>query len=37
VNRLRRLPRVEVLKDAASTSMYGLRGANGVIRIITKR
>ena len=28
---------IEVLKDAASTSMYGSRGANGVIIIKTKR
>ncbi|MFN2400472.1 MAG: TonB-dependent receptor plug domain-containing protein [Gemmatimonadaceae bacterium] len=28
---------IEVLKDAASTSMYGSRGANGVIVIKTKR
>lgn len=28
---------IEVLKDAASTSMYGMRGANGVIVIKTKR
>jgi TonB-dependent SusC/RagA subfamily outer membrane receptor len=28
---------IEVLKDAASTAMYGLRGANGVIIIKTKR
>lgn len=28
---------VEVLKDAASTSIYGSRGANGVILITTKR
>ena len=28
---------VEVLKDAVSTSMYGMRGANGVIVIKTKR
>lgn len=28
---------IEVLKDAASTSMYGSRGANGVIVIRTKR
>jgi TonB-dependent SusC/RagA subfamily outer membrane receptor len=28
---------IEVLKDAVSTSMYGLRGANGVILIKTKR
>jgi TonB-dependent SusC/RagA subfamily outer membrane receptor len=29
--------RVEVLKDAASTSWYGSRGANGVIVITSKR
>jgi TonB-dependent SusC/RagA subfamily outer membrane receptor len=28
---------IEVLKDAASTAMYGVRGANGVIIIRTKR
>jgi TonB-dependent SusC/RagA subfamily outer membrane receptor len=28
---------IEVLKDAASTSMYGVRGANGVIVIKTKK
>ncbi|MEM7368628.1 MAG: TonB-dependent receptor [Bacteroidota bacterium] len=28
---------VEILKDAASTSIYGSRGANGVILITTKR
>ena len=28
---------VDVLKDAASTAMYGARGANGVILITTKR
>jgi TonB-dependent SusC/RagA subfamily outer membrane receptor len=28
---------IEVLKDAASTAMYGLRGANGVIVIRTKQ
>jgi TonB-dependent SusC/RagA subfamily outer membrane receptor len=28
---------IKVLKDAASTSMYGVRGANGVIVIKTKR
>lgn len=27
---------IEVLKDAASTTLYGLRGANGVILITTK-
>jgi len=29
--------RIDVLKDAASTSVYGMRGANGVIIITTKR
>lgn len=28
---------IEVLKDAVSTTMYGVRGANGVIIITTKR
>jgi TonB-dependent SusC/RagA subfamily outer membrane receptor len=28
---------IEVLKDAAATSMYGVRGANGVIVIKTKQ
>jgi len=28
---------IEVLKDAASTAMWGVRGANGVIVIKTKR
>ena len=28
---------IKVLKDAADTAMYGLRGANGVIVIKTKR
>lgn len=27
---------IEVLKDAASTAMYGIRGANGVVVITTK-
>ena len=27
---------IEVLKDAASTTLYGVRGANGVIIIKTK-
>jgi TonB-dependent SusC/RagA subfamily outer membrane receptor len=27
---------IEVLKDAASTAMYGMRGSNGVILIKTK-
>ena len=29
--------RVEVLKDVASTSQYGMRGANGVIVIYSKK
>jgi TonB-dependent SusC/RagA subfamily outer membrane receptor len=29
--------RIDVLKDAASTSVYGMRGANGVIIITTRR
>ena len=29
--------RIEVLKDAAATAIYGLRGGNGVILITTKR
>lgn len=28
---------IEVLKDAGSTSMYGVRGANGVVLITTRR
>ncbi len=28
---------IEVLKDPASTTMYGVRGANGVIVITTKQ
>ncbi len=28
---------IEVLKDAIATTMYGIRGANGVILITTKR
>ena len=31
------IERVEVLKDAASASIYGVRGANGVILITTKK
>jgi iron complex outermembrane receptor protein len=31
------IAKIEVLKDAASTAMYGLRGANGVIVIKTKK
>ena len=29
--------RIEVLKDAGATALYGIRGANGVILITTKR
>lgn len=29
--------RIEVLKDAAATAIYGIRGGNGVIVITTKR
>ena len=31
------IERIDVLKDAASTAIYGSRGANGVIVITTKR
>jgi TonB-dependent SusC/RagA subfamily outer membrane receptor len=31
------ISRIDVLKDAASTSLYGSRGGNGVIVITTKR
>jgi TonB-dependent starch-binding outer membrane protein SusC len=31
------IARIDVLKDAGSTSIYGSRGANGVIVITTKR
>ncbi len=31
------IARIEVLKDVGSTSLYGVRGANGVIVITTKR
>ena len=31
------IERIEVLKDAASTTMYGSRGANGVISIRMKK
>jgi TonB-dependent SusC/RagA subfamily outer membrane receptor len=30
------IERIDVLKDAAETSIYGVRGANGVILIKTK-
>jgi TonB-dependent SusC/RagA subfamily outer membrane receptor len=33
----RDIARVDVLKDAASTAIYGVRGANGVVIITTKR
>ena len=31
------LERVDVMKDAGSTAMYGIRGGNGVILITTRR
>jgi TonB-dependent SusC/RagA subfamily outer membrane receptor len=31
------IARIDVLKDAGSTAAYGLRGANGVILITTRR
>ncbi|GAB4265028.1 MAG: hypothetical protein Kow0027_31680 [Saprospiraceae bacterium] len=31
------IKRIRVLKTAAETSRYGLRGANGVIEIVTKK
>ena len=31
------LQRIEILKDASATSFYGVRGANGVVLITTKR
>jgi TonB-dependent starch-binding outer membrane protein SusC len=31
------IERIEVLKDASSTAIYGARGANGVILVTTKR
>jgi len=34
---VRDVARIDVLKDAASTSVYGIRGAGGVIIITTKR
>ncbi|PYP64980.1 MAG: hypothetical protein DMD37_00415, partial [Gemmatimonadetes bacterium] len=33
----RDVARIDVLKDASSTGIYGTRGANGVIIITTKR
>ena len=31
------IQRIEILKDAGATSMYGVRGANGVVLITTRR
>ena len=31
------IARIEILKDAVTTSMYGVRGANGVVLVTTKR
>jgi TonB-dependent SusC/RagA subfamily outer membrane receptor len=31
------IARIEVLKDASATSLYGMRGANGVVLITTRR
>jgi TonB-dependent SusC/RagA subfamily outer membrane receptor len=31
------IARIEVLKDAATTSMYGVQGANGVVLITTRK
>ncbi len=31
------IARIEVLKDAAATALYGIRGSNGVVLITTKR
>ncbi len=31
------IQRIEILKDASTTSMYGVRGANGVVLITTRR
>jgi TonB-dependent SusC/RagA subfamily outer membrane receptor len=33
----RDVERIEVLKDAASTAFYGMRGGNGVILITTRQ
>jgi TonB-dependent SusC/RagA subfamily outer membrane receptor len=33
----RDVARIEVLKDAGDTALYGVRGANGVIVITTRR
>ena len=31
------IERIEILKDASTTSMYGMRGGNGVVLITTRR
>jgi TonB-dependent starch-binding outer membrane protein SusC len=31
------IQRIEILKDASATSMYGVRGGNGVVLITTRR
>jgi TonB-dependent starch-binding outer membrane protein SusC len=31
------IQRIEILKDAATTAMYGMRGANGVVLITTRK
>ena len=31
------IERIDVLKDAGSTAIYGVRGSNGVIEIVTRR
>jgi TonB-dependent SusC/RagA subfamily outer membrane receptor len=31
------IQRIEVLRDASATSMYGVRGANGVVLLTTRR
>jgi TonB-dependent SusC/RagA subfamily outer membrane receptor len=31
------IKRIEILKDAGTTSMYGVRGANGVVLVTTRR
>jgi TonB-dependent starch-binding outer membrane protein SusC len=31
------IKRIEILKDASTTSMYGVRGGNGVVLITTRR
>jgi TonB-dependent starch-binding outer membrane protein SusC len=31
------IQRIEILKDASATSMYGMRGANGVVVITSRR